>query len=53
MKYKAGVALGWSAPQTKIKHFFALKIISTVLKNDINILKQIVWETQKMALKFQ
>ena len=33
-----------------------LKIIFTILKNNINlcmILKQIVWETSKLAFKFQ
>ena len=43
-----------TVPQSIIEHGFEhyLKMINTVSKNNINILKQIIWETQKWFLKF-
>ena len=48
------ISQGGTAPLTMIETYFVFKDINTVLKNNLSILlKQIVRQTEKMALKFQ
>ena len=48
------MTMGGNAPQIQIVHVFLryFKITNICLKSKMLILKQIVWETQKMALEF-